>query len=224
MDETPDRVAFIRANTRIDEVAGLGIRLYQASEVTPLWLMTEGDLARERLPPPFWAFPWAGGQALARYLLENPAIVRGKRVIDIACGSGLVAIAAAKAGAAQVIANDIDPYCAAAVALNTELNGVTVAFRGGDLLNGPVPDADVFLAGDICYEKSMSAAMLTFFRRAGALGAEIYIGDPHRSYFPKEGLRRCADYTIVTTADIEDSGIKPATVWRLETEHEQVAS
>lgn len=211
-----DRQAFIMAQTAVGPVPGLPIRLYQASEVTPLWLMTEADLARTRLPPPFWAFPWAGGQALARYILDHPEIVAGKRVVDIACGSGLVGIAAALAGAAHVLANDIDPYCEAAVALNAGLNGVTIAFSGKDMLQGPAPDADVFLAGDICYEKPMADAMLTFFRRLGA-ESSVYIGDPHRSYFPKDGLRRCAGYEIAVTADIEDTPIKPATVWKLDT-------
>jgi predicted nicotinamide N-methyase len=210
------RQAFIKAQTSIQDVPGLPLRLYQASEVTPLWLMTEEDLARERLSPPFWAFPWAGGQALARYILDNPAIVADKRVVDIACGSGLVGIAAARAGAAHVLANDIDPYCEAAVALNGELNAVAVTFHGGDLLSGATPEADVFLAGDICYEKPMADAMLTFFRRLGA-ECSVYIGDPHRSYFPREGLRRCADYDIITTGDIEDQALKPTAVWKLET-------
>ena len=114
------------------------------------------------------------------------------------------------------MANDIDPYCEAAVALNAELNAVAITFCGGDLLSGSPPDADVFLAGDICYEKPMADAMLTFFRRLGA-ECSVYIGDPHRSYFPKDGLRRCADYDITITADIEDQASKPAAVWKLET-------
>jgi predicted nicotinamide N-methyase len=215
-----ERQAFIRGQTSVRTVPGLPLNLYQASEVTPLWLMTEEDLARAQLSPPFWAFPWAGGQALARYVLENPDIVAGKRVVDIACGSGLVGIAAAKAGAAHVIANDVDAYCEAAVALNAELNNVTIVFCGDDLLTGAAPDpdilgADVFLAGDICYEKPMADAMLTFFRRLNA-ESSVYIGDPHRNYFPKDGLHRCADYDIVTAADIEDAPIKPAAVWKLE--------
>jgi predicted nicotinamide N-methyase len=166
------------------------------------------------LPPPFRAFPWAGGQALARYLLDHPEVVHGKAVVDIASGSGLVAIAAALAGAASVTANDIDPYSAAAIALNAELNGVSVTVEGGDLLSRAPMPADLYLAGDIAYEKNMSGAMLSFFRRAGAQGSSVLIGDPHRSYFP-EGLRRVADYDIVTAADIEDSGLKAATVWAL---------
>lgn len=211
----PDHRAFIRANTTPLPVPSVSeIRLWQAGEVTPLWEMTERDLDRQRLAPPFWAFPWAGGQALARYLLDHPDTVRGKTVIDIASGSGLVAIAAAMAGAALVVANDIDPYSAAAVTLNAELNGVSVDVDPGDLLSQQPRPADVYLAGDIAYEKSMSAAMLSFFRRAAAQGSLVLIGDPHRAYFP-EGLRRVADYDIVTVADIEDSGVKAATVWAL---------
>jgi len=206
---------FIKAHTTPLPVPSVPeIRLYQAHEVTPIWEMTEADLAEAQLPPPFWAFPWAGGQALARYLLDHPDIVRGKTVVDIASGSGLVAIAAALAGAASVLANDIDAYAAAAIALNAELNGVSVMVEAGDLLSLPPRPADLYLAGDVAYEKSMSTAMLSFFRRAGAQGSYVLIGDPHRSYFP-EGLRRVADYDIVTVADIEDSGIKAATVWAL---------
>jgi predicted nicotinamide N-methyase len=210
-----DYSGFIRTHTTPLPVPSVPeIRLYQAHQVTPIWEMTEADLEREQLPPPFWAFPWAGGQALARYLLDHPEIVRGRCVVDIASGSGLVAIAAALAGAASVMANDIDPYSAAAIALNAELNGVSVTVEAGDLLSHAPRPADLYLAGDIAYEKSMSEAMLSFFRRAGAQGSSVLIGDPHRSYFP-EGLRRVADYDIVTVADIEDSGVKAATVWAL---------
>jgi len=211
-----DYSAFIQANTRPLPIPSLpDIRLYQADEVTPLWQMTEQDMQRERLAPPFWAFAWAGGQAVARYILEHPHIVAGRRVLDIACGSGLVGIAAAKAGAAHVLCNDIDPYCGSAVALNADLNGVTLAFTGENLLGTPPPEADIIVAGDICYEKAMSEAMLTYFRRAAAQDMEIYIGDPHRSYFPASGLERVADYDISTNADIEDAAVKSASVWKL---------
>jgi len=221
MQDVAARMAFIRAHTRIIEVASVpGIRLYQADEVTPLWVMTEAAMDEQRLPPPFWAFAWAGGQALAKYLLENPGLVRGKRVLDLACGSGLVGIAAAMAGAEQVTCNDIDPYAGAAVALNAALNQVAVNFEGGDLLGGPVPEADVILAGDICYEKRMSETMLSYFRRARRDNIAVFIGDPHRSYFPAhEGLTKLAAYTISTHADIEDTREKPASVWQLEAGH-----
>jgi predicted nicotinamide N-methyase len=192
------------------------IRLYQADEVTPLWLMTEQAMDAQRLAPPFWAFAWSGGQALARYVLEHPEIVKGRRVLDIACGSGLVGIAARLAGAQSVLCNDIDPYAEAAVALNAELNGMELAFTGENLLAAPVPDVDIILAGDICYEKPMTDAMLTYFRRAAPHKIEVYIGDPHRTYFPKTGLTRLADYDILTNADIEEAAVKPASVWKLE--------
>ncbi len=211
-----DPETFIRRHTRPQPVLSVPeISLYQADELTSLWQMTEADLARHQLPPPFWAFPWAGGQALARYILDHPDCIRGKHVVDIACGSGLVAIAAAKAGAAGVTANDIDPYCGVAVSINAALNGVEIAFDGRDLLSVSPPQADVFLAGDIAYEKAMSIAMMTFFSRAVSLGSVVYLGDPHRAYFP-QGLRRCADYDIVTTADLENDDVKTTTVWALE--------
>jgi len=227
---TSSPAAFIRANTRPLIVPSLpDIRLYQADEVTPLWLMTERDLDGAQLAPPFWAFAWSGGQALATYVLDHPERVAGKRVLDLACGSGLVGIAAAKAGAAQVLCNDIDPYAEAAVGLNAELNGVHIDFLFGDLLVGPAPplleslNVDVILAGDICYEKTMTGAMLTFLGRAVAKSVTVLVGDPHRTYFPGEGsgegllggFRKLADYSVRTIADIEDVAEKPATVWEL---------
>ena len=212
-----DTESFIRAHTRPLPVPSLpSIRLYQADEVTPLWLMTEQDMVTQRLAPPFWAFAWSGGQALARYILEHPKIVRGQRVLDIACGSGLVGIAAMQAGAQSVLCNDIDAYAGAAVALNAELNDVELAFSGKDLLTGPLLNVEIILAGDICYEKPMTDAMLTYFRRAAPHKIEVYIGDPHRTYFPKTGLIRLADYDILTNADIEDAAVKSASVWKLE--------
>ncbi len=213
---------FIRANTRPLPVPSLpSIALYQADQVTPLWLMTEKDMDRAKekiiLAPPFWAFAWSGGQALAAYILDHRETVAGKRVLDLACGSGLVGIAAARAGAARVLANDIDPYAEAAVALNAGLNGVRIDFLPGDLvasgMGGPVPDVDILLAGDICYEKTMTGAMLTFLGRARAKNVTVLVGDPHRTYFPRTGFRKLADYSVRTIADIEDVAEKPAAVW-----------
>jgi predicted nicotinamide N-methyase len=207
---------FIRANTRPLAVPSIpSITLYQADEVTPLWLMTEQDMDQSRLAPPFWAFAWSGGQALAKYVLEHPEVVAGKRVLDLACGSGLVGIAAMQAGAASVLCNDIDPYAGAAVALNADLNGVRIDFLSGDLLGGIVPEVDVILAGDICYEKTMTDAMLTFLGRAVVQNATVLVGDPHRTYFPSNGFRKLADYSVRTIADIEDVAQKPAAVWEL---------
>ncbi|MDI7774077.1 50S ribosomal protein L11 methyltransferase [Asticcacaulis sp. EMRT-3] len=225
MPDLAARMAFIRDHTRSLPVASVpGVSLYQADEVTPLWLMTEQALDQARLAPPFWAFAWSGGQALARYILENPALVRGKRVLDMACGSGLVGIAALKAGAASALCNDIDPYAEVAVALNGQLNGVAPVFLGGDLLHDDPPaDIDLILAGDICYEKAMSEAMLSYFRRAARHTIAVYIGDPHRTYFPyasvDAGLKKVAAYTILTHADIEDGDEKAASVWQMETSH-----
>ena len=221
MSDLTMRMDFIRRHTRLTAVGSVpGLVLWQADEVTTLWQMTEDDMARAHLPPPFWAFAWAGGQALARYVLEHPETVRGRRVLDLACGSGLVGIAAARAGAANVICNDIDPFAAAAVTLNAQANQVFVDLADGDLLNAPLPEVDLILAGDICYERAMSDAMLSYFRRAQRDKIEVMIGDPHRSYFPHAaGLQKLADYTISTQGDIEDVRDKPASVWKLETRH-----
>lgn len=219
-----NRAAFILAHTRPLPVPTLpGILLYQADEVTPLWQMTEKDMDQARLAPPFWAFAWSGGQALAAYVLDHPETVAGRRVLDLACGSGLVGIAAAKAGAAHVLGNDIDPYAQAAVGLNADLNGIHIDFLSGDLVtSGPAespPRVDIILAGDICYEKTMTGAMLTFLGRAVAKSIRVLVGDPHRTYFPgtNSGFRKLADYSVRTVADIEDATEKPAAVWELVT-------
>lgn len=208
--------AFIRAHTTPMPVPSLpDLSLYQAAEVTSLWEMTEAQLVQNGLPPPFWAFPWAGGQALGLWLRQNPHVVEGKRVLDLACGSGLVGIVAAKLGAAQVIANDIDPFAGAAVELNSALNGVDLIYDGTDRLAEGPPAVDVILAGDICYEKSMTAAMLTFLRKGRAQSIAVYVGDPHRSYFPGDGLARLSTFDIHTDTQIEDRAVKPASVWSL---------
>jgi predicted nicotinamide N-methyase len=211
------RRAFILANTRLQAPPHTPeLQLHLADEITPIWKMTEEALAEIGLPPPFWAFAWAGGQALARYILDNPAEVAGKRVVDFATGSGLVAIAAMRAGAASVLANDIDPYCQAAVALNAEVNGVTLDFTEANLLGAPPPPADVILAGDICYEKPMAEQVMAWLKTAQAAGARILIGDPGRSYFPKYGLTKIAEYQVETTRELEDMAVKKSAVWALD--------
>ncbi|WP_411288712.1 class I SAM-dependent methyltransferase [Phenylobacterium sp.] len=192
------------------------LSLYLAEEITPIWRMTEEALQEIGLPPPFWAFAWAGGQALARYVLDNPEVVAGKPVIDFASGSGIVAIAAARAGAARVLAADIDPFCGAAIGLNTAANGVACAFTDVDLLNAPAPAwAQVILAGDICYERPMAGRVMAWLGDAKAGGATVLIGDPGRSYFPREGLTKLAEYQVPTTRELEDMAIKKACVWTL---------
>ena len=210
------RCAFILDNTRLQTPPHTPeLVLHLADEVTPLWRLTEEALSEIGLPPPFWAFAWAGGQALARYVLDHPQTVAGKRVVDFASGSGLVAIAAMKAGAAQVLAADIDGFCGAALALNARANGVAVDFTDADLLGAPAPEADVILAGDICYEKPMAEAAIAWLEAAHARGAKVLIGDPGRSYFPRQGLEKLAEYQVETTRELEDLAVKQTCVWTL---------
>jgi predicted nicotinamide N-methyase len=215
------RRAFILENTRLQAPPHTPeLRLHLADEVTPIWKLTEEALAEIGLPPPFWAFAWAGGQALARYVLDNPETVAGKRVIDFASGSGLVAIAAMRAGAASVLAADIDLFCEAAIGVNAEVNGVTVAFTGVNLLDAPPPvappfGADLLLAGDICYERPMAEAVMAWLAQGRAAGATVLIGDPGRAYFPKHGLVKLAEYQVPTTRELEDVAVKRTSVWTL---------
>ena len=211
------RRQFILENTRLLSPPHTPeLTLHLADEVTPLWRLTEEALAEIGLPPPFWAFAWAGGQALARYVLDNPDVVAGKAVIDFASGSGLVAIAAAKAGAARVLAADIDGYCAQALSLNAEANGVIVGFTDLDLLDTPAPTwAQVILAGDIFYEKPVADRVLAWLLAARSGGATVLIGDPGRSYFPRTGLIHLAEYQVATTRELEDQEVKKTAVWTL---------
>jgi predicted nicotinamide N-methyase len=212
-----DHRAFILDNTRRQRPPHTPeLELHLADEVTPIWRLTEEALAEIGLPPPFWAFAWAGGQALARYVLDHPERVAGKAVVDFASGSGIVAIAAARAGAARVLAADIDPFCGAALALNAETNGVIVGFTGDDLLDAPPPAwADVILAGDICYEKPLAERVMAWLGAARTGGASVLIGDPGRSYFPREGLVKLAEYQVPTTRELEDFEVKKTSVWTL---------
>ena len=212
---TPDGFEkFIHANTTFTSpphVPEIGLRL--ADEAHELWHRTEEELAEIGLPPPFWAFAWAGGQGLARYLLDNLDTVRGKRVLDFATGSGLVAIAAAKAGAAEVVAADIDPFCAAAVRLNAAANGASVAFEARDLVDEDI-DFDALLAGDVFYDRAFAARLLPWFGRLSATGTTILVGDPGRSYLPRERLTKLAEYQVPVTRALEDAEVKRTTVWR----------
>ncbi|HZW15437.1 MAG TPA: methyltransferase [Brevundimonas sp.] len=212
----PDPPAFILANTRLQPVPHAPeISLWLADEVTPLWRLTEEELGEIGLPPPFWAFAWAGGQGLARWLLDNPSEVAGKRVLDFAAGSGLVGVAAMKAGAASVVCADIDPFCAAAVALNADANGVTLDFTAADLLGAPPPEVEVICAGDVCYERPMTDRVLAWLAQAKANGTSVLIGDPGRTYFPREGLTFLAEYRVPTTRELEDQEVKRSSVWAL---------
>jgi predicted nicotinamide N-methyase len=195
---------FVVRNTTLQRPPAVPeLALHLGHEITPLWEMTEAEMQDSGLPPPFWAFAWAGGQAVARYLLDHPAEVAGRRVLDIASGSGLVAIAARLAGARTAVAADTDPFCAVAVALNAAANGVAVDAVGEDLLDDPVPDVDVITAGDICYERAMTYRMLRWLRAAHERGVRVLLGDPGRTYLPTEGLVQLAMYDVPTTPELE---------------------
>jgi predicted nicotinamide N-methyase len=183
-----------------------------ADEATALWQKTEEELGEIGLPPPFWAFAWAGGQALARYILDNPETVRGKRALDFASGSGLVAIAAMKAGAAEVLACDIDAFAIAAIGLNAEANGVTVTPIQEDLV-GLDRGWDAVLAGDICYERDLAERVTEWLFALSQRGATVLIGDPGRSYLPKDRLERLEIYEVPVTRTLEDADIKKTSVW-----------
>jgi len=207
---------FIRANTGIMAPPLVPeVRLHLAHEAVPVWQKTEEELGEIGLPPPFWAFAWAGGQALARHVLDHAELVRGRSVIDLASGSGLVAIAAIKAGAASVLAADIDGFAVAAIGLNATLNGVTLEITRDDLLAAPPPPCDVVLVGDLFYEKTLAGRVLAWLRQVEAAGSPVLIGDPGRSYLPKEQLTKLAEYNVLVTRELEDSEIKRSAVWRL---------
>jgi len=211
-----DPVVFIRAETRLIAPPHVPeIRLHLADEALDLWRRTEEELDQMGLPPPYWAFAWAGGQALARHVLDHPELVAGRRVLDFASGSGIVAIAAAMAGAASVTATDIDRFSLAAIALNAEANGVAVTPSGADVLAGGAAGHDVVLAGDVFYEKPMADRVEPFLRAAQASGALVLFGDPGRSYVPKSGVEAIATYEVPVTRALEDSEVKRTRVWRL---------
>lgn len=207
---------FIAANTRpLSPPLVPEIRLHLAEESLPIWQKTEEELGEMNVPPPYWAFAWAGGQALARYLLDNPALVAAKSVVDLGTGSGLTAIAAKRAGAAAVLAADIDALAVAAVRINAALNGIAVETTTEDLLAEPPRAADVVLVGDLFYERELAARATAYIERAAANGALVLIGDPQRSYFPRDRFRRAAEYQVPVTRELEDAEIKRTSVWQL---------
>jgi len=211
-----DPVIFIRRNTAI-AVPPLvpEIRLRLATEITPIWQATEETLARSALPPPFWAFAWAGGQALARYLLDHPEVVAGRSVLDFGAGSGLVAIAAAKAGAACVLAAEIDHFAAAAIAANAALNGVAIAVTTADVLDTVDPGREVVLAGDVCYERPMADRVIIWLRVLAARGSLVLLGDPGRAYLPSYGMQERARYLVPTSRELEDRESRDGVVWEV---------
>jgi predicted nicotinamide N-methyase len=220
-----DPIAFVRQNTLLKPPSLVPeLRLHLADKAVPLWELTEEELAEKDLPPPYWAFAWAGGQALARYIIDNPHVAAGKRALDFASGSGIVALAALWVSAAHVAANDIDAFSLAAIRLNAEANGLAGGLEvvSRDMLDEPVlagdghPLFDLVLAGDVCYEKPMADRTIAWLRRHAAAGAVVLMGDPGRSYLPESGLTKRAEYMVPTPRDLEDSDLRRTIVWQVE--------
>ncbi len=211
-----DHPEFIRQNTSLLAPPLVPeVLLHLAHEAVPIWQKTEEELGEIGLPPPFWAFAWAGGQALARYVLDHPALVAGKSVLDLATGSGLVGIAAKKAGAEAVLAADIDLFATAAARLNAQANDVALDITDEDLLQNGPGSFDVILVGDLFYEKDLAARVHAWLGQAQEQGALALIGDPGRSYLPKSALAHVIDYNVPVTRELEDSEIKRTAVWRM---------
>jgi predicted nicotinamide N-methyase len=213
-----DPEGFIRANTAFERPAMVPeFRLWLATEYVPIWQATEAWLEEQNVDPPYWAFCWPGGQAVARYLLDHPEMVRGKRVIDFAAGSGVSSMAAAQAGAKSVTANDIDLLSLVAARLNASANGLTFEVSADDWLANPqsAPPADVVIAGDVCYEREMSARALAWLRSHANAGRLVVLGDPGRNYFSAQGLQELARYEIPTSLQLENRGMRETVVWRV---------
>jgi predicted nicotinamide N-methyase len=211
-----DPARFVRANTELIAPPLVPeIRLHLATEVVPLWRKTEEELEAQCIPPPYWAFAWAGGQALARYILDHPAEVAGRLVLDFGSGSGLVAVAAAKAGAADVLAGDIDGFALAAIALNAEANDVMVRTISDDVI-GSRAAWDLILLGDMCYERPLAERLLAWLTERARGGTRVLLGDPGRSYFPKSGVDKLATYRVQTTRELEDRELRETSVYSFE--------
>ena len=210
------RRSFVLRHTRLQPVPGLdGLRLHLADEVLPLWHAVQAELGDPDAPLPFWAFAWGGGLALAHYLREHPEAVAGRRVLDLATGSGVGAVAVMQAGAASAIGADIDPFAESAVELNARANGVRVGFIRRDLLDEDPPVVDVILAGDTWYDAPFAERVLPWLRRAAEQGAHVLIGDPGRRYLPVDELRELARYEVRTTTELEDLALKDGRVFTL---------
>ncbi len=210
-----DIPTFIRDNTRVLAPSHVPeLQLCLADDAVSLWQLTEEQLGELGLPPPFWAFAWAGGQALARYVLDHPETVRGRSVLDVASGSGLVAIAAMKADAAFAVAVDIDAFAAHAAVLNAALNDVRIETSDADPVGKPT-DADVVLVGDLFYDRDLAPRVLEWLIAQQAQGKTVLIGDPGRTYLPRAKLEQIAAYDIPVTRALEDAEVKRAAVWRL---------
>jgi predicted nicotinamide N-methyase len=207
----------VRAPSLVPEV-----KLHLADELLPLWRATETDLADLGLPPPYWAFAWPGGQALARHLLDHPELVQGKRVLDFGAGAGIGAIAAARAGAAAIVAAEIDPFAAAAIELNAALNGASVGIARHDVLDQR-PDADVILIGDMCYERPLAERLTRWMFARAAEGRLVLLADPGRAYVPRDGLVELARHVVPTSLELESRTERETIVYRVQPEPVAVA-
>ncbi|MFY7777236.1 MAG: class I SAM-dependent methyltransferase [Elstera sp.] len=213
-----DALTFIRAQTALKPPSAVPeLLLHLADEALPLWQATEAELQQSNLPPPYWAFAWPGGQALARYLLDHPELVAGKRVLDLGAGCGITSLAAAKAGAISVLAADIDVYACTAITLNAEANGLPqVRALSTDLLANPPPESiDLLLVGDMCYEKPLAEKAIAWATIAAARGVPVLLADPGRAYVPTSGLIERARYTIPTSLDLEDRETRETIIYAL---------
>lgn len=211
-----DPAGFVRRNTALHEPPLVPeVKLHLASEIVPIWQMTEEELEKSGLPPPFWAFAWAGGQALSRYILDNPHIVSGKDVLDFGAGSGLIGVSAAKAGAKSVLSADIDNFAVEAIMLNAEANGVEIDATAEDLVGVENRGWQVILVGDMCYERPLAERIEVWLRRLASEGAVVLIGDPGRTYLPKTGLRKLVSYAVMTTRELEDTDVRNTSVWHV---------
>jgi len=192
------------------------ISLHLADDMAGAWAAAEAALAATRVPPPFWSVAWVGGQALARYLLDHPDRVAGRHLVDVGSGSGLVAIAAAMAGAGSVTACDLDPLARVAIAMNAATNHATVEIDPADPLTTTAMDADIVVAGDLWYERQIAEKITPWLRRQAAAGRTVLVGDKRRAFFPRSGLEPLADYAVPTSQDLESEALTTAGVWRLE--------
>jgi predicted nicotinamide N-methyase len=208
-------VRFITENTKlISPPLVPEMVLHLAAESLPIWQKTEDELGEINLPPPYWAFAWAGGQAVGRYLIDHPEICRGQSVLDLGSGSGISAIAAAKTGALSVVAADIDKVALAACALNARANAADLKITGADLLAEPPRGEDIVIVGDLFYERQLADRVVAYIAEAKARGSAVFIGDPQRSYFPEGRYTRLAEYQVPVTRELEDAEIKRTAVWR----------
>ena len=212
---TPDAArAFIRTHTALTRAPlAPEIALHLATEITPIWQATETWLQQRNIEPPFWAFAWPGGQALARHALDHPALIRGRRVLDFAAGCGIAAIACAMAGAASVEAAEIDPLATAATLANAQANGVTVNAQTTDVVGEPCR-WDLILCGDVCYEAPMTRHILPWLRQM-AVSCEVWVADPGRAYLPRDGLVPLGEYAVPTSLELEDRALRPTRLYRL---------